>query len=158
VIDRDLFEGWDGLLLHLTNGESLDLGELPMVCETEDGCPIFGLCFVDGVCAVEGWRVGWRSGQRCRNSRVVKHPKETRKVVDRSHHRGRTGQHPNPPGRSRVPYPASCFRNTGDSRSKKWLLPATLLAKPARFCSSGRRYDLWTRKSTFSTWICERLG
>ena len=49
VINGDLVEGWYGLLLHLTNSKSLDLGELPVVSKTEDGSPIFSWCFVDGV-------------------------------------------------------------------------------------------------------------
>ena len=49
MIDRDLVQGWDVLLLHFTNDEGLDLGELPVVGETEDGCPVFGWRFVYGV-------------------------------------------------------------------------------------------------------------
>ena len=52
MVDCDLVQGWDVLLLHLTNGEGLDLGELPVVSEAEDGCPVFGRCFVNGVYAV----------------------------------------------------------------------------------------------------------
>ena len=53
-----------------------------MVSETKDGFPIFGWCFVDGVYTVnEGRRVKSRSGRRCRDSRVVEHPEETRKVI-----------------------------------------------------------------------------
>ena len=53
MVDCDLGQGWDGLLLHLANDESLDLGELPMVSESEDGCPVFGWRFVDGVHPVD---------------------------------------------------------------------------------------------------------
>ena len=49
VVDGDLGEGWNGLLLHLTNGEGLDLRELPVVSETEDGRPILSGRLVDGV-------------------------------------------------------------------------------------------------------------
>jgi len=63
MINGDLVEGWDGLFLHLTNGKSLNLRELPVVSETEDCCPIFSWCFVDGV------------------ELVIEHPEETRKVI-----------------------------------------------------------------------------
>ena len=49
VVDSNLSEGWYSLFLHLTNGKSLDLGELPVVSKAENSCPIFGWCFIDGV-------------------------------------------------------------------------------------------------------------
>jgi len=64
VIDGDFVEGWDGLLLHLANDEGFDLGELPVVSKTEDCCPVFGWRIVDRVYG------------------IIKHPKETGKVVD----------------------------------------------------------------------------
>ena len=67
MIDCDLVQGWDGLLLHLTNDEILDLGELPVVSETEDGCPIFGRRFVDRVYTAEGAKVGTSIGTRGRD-------------------------------------------------------------------------------------------
>lgn len=57
MIDRDLVQGRDTLLLHFTNDESLDLGELPMVSESEDCCPIFGQCLVDRVYTAEDKRL-----------------------------------------------------------------------------------------------------
>ena len=87
MVDCDLVQGWDILLLHLTNDESLDLGELPVVSETEDCCPIFSGCLVDRVYTVDDGRVTRElvieaDVQRLKYSRVIKHPEETRKVVD----------------------------------------------------------------------------
>ena len=60
MINRDFGEGWDGLLLHLANDESLDLGEFPVVSKTEDGCPIFGRRIVDRVYTVDERRLARR--------------------------------------------------------------------------------------------------
>ena len=54
MINCDLVQGWDVLFLHLTNNEGLDLGELPVVSETEDSCPVFGWRVIDSVYTVGG--------------------------------------------------------------------------------------------------------